>query len=110
MTRRTIGLFLALALLIVLLTAAAQPPGKVPRLGILAAGSSAPAEFLIYVKLILTLLVIEVFMEASKSLTPEFMSPEPIVAEPLTPESMSPEPIVAEPMTSESMSPTPRMP
>jgi len=42
MTRRTIGLFVVLALLIVLLTAAAQPPGKVPRLGILAAGSFAP--------------------------------------------------------------------
>ena len=67
--------------------------------------ASAPAEFPIYVKLILTLLVIEVFMEASKPMTPEFMSPEPIVAEPMTSEFMAPEPIVAEPMTSEFMSP-----
>jgi len=54
------------------------------------AWASAPVDFPIDVKLILTLLVIEAFMEASKP--------------------MAPEPIVAEPMPSESMSPTPRMP
>jgi hypothetical protein len=74
------------------------------------AWASAPADFPIYVKLILTLLVMEAFIEASKP-----MSPEPIVAEPMTCESMFSKPIVAEPMTSESMSPepmspTPRMP
>jgi hypothetical protein len=59
------------------------------------AWASAPADFPSYVKLILTLLVMEAFIEASKP-----MSPELIVAEPMPSESMSPEP----------MSPTPRMP
>jgi hypothetical protein len=67
------------------------------------AWASAPADFPIYVKLILTLLVMEAFIEASKP-----MAPEPIVAEPMPSESMAPEPIVAEsivaePMPSESM-------
>jgi hypothetical protein len=104
------------------------------------AWASAPADFPIDVKLILTLLVMEAFIEASKpmatepivaesivaeSMTAESMSPEPIVAEPMTSESMFSKPIVAEPMASESMtsehvtsesmspepmSPTPRMP
>jgi hypothetical protein len=84
------------------------------------AWASAPADFPIDVKLILTLLVMEAFIEASKSMSPEPIFAEPIVAEPMTSESMSPEPIVAEPMTSEHvtsesmspepMSPTPRMP
>jgi hypothetical protein len=74
------------------------------------AWASAPAEFPIYDKLIWTLLVMEAFMEASKPMIPESMSPELIFAEPMIPESMSPEPIFAEPMTCESMSPTPRMP
>jgi hypothetical protein len=74
------------------------------------AWASAPADFPIYVKLILTLLVMEAFIEASKP-----MAPEPIVAEPMPSESMFSKPIVAEPMTCESMapepmSPTPRMP
>jgi len=79
------------------------------------AWASAPADFPIYVKLILTLLVMEAFREASKP-----MATEPIVAEPMTSESMFSKPIVAEPMTSEHvtsesmspepMSPTPRMP
>jgi hypothetical protein len=54
------------------------------------AWASAPAEFPIDVKLILTLLVMEAFMEASKPMAPEL--------------------IFAEAMPSESMSPTPRMP
>jgi hypothetical protein len=62
------------------------------------AWASALADFPIDVKLILTLLVKEAFIEASKP-----MAPEPIVAEPMTSESMFSKPIVAEPMTSESM-------
>jgi hypothetical protein len=54
------------------------------------AWAPAPAEFPIYVKLILTLLVMEAFMKASKP--------------------MSPEPIFTELMTSEPMSSTPRVP
>jgi hypothetical protein len=89
------------------------------------AWASAPADFPIYVKLILTLLVMEAFIEASKPMAPEpivaepmpseSMAPEPIVAEPMPSESMFSKPIVAEPMPSESMapepmSPTPRIP
>jgi len=81
-------------------------------------------------QLILTLLVMEAFLEASKPMSPEpivaepmpseSMFSKPIVAEPMTSESMFSKPIVAEPMTSEHvtsesmspepMSPTPRMP
>jgi hypothetical protein len=84
------------------------------------AWASAPADFPIYVKLILTLLVMEAFIEASKPMASDPIVAEPIVAEPMTCESMFSKPIVAEPMpsehvTSESMSPkpmspTPRMP
>ena len=51
-------------------------------------------------QLILTLLVMETFLEASKPMSPELIVAEPMTSEHVTSESMSPEP----------MSPTPRMP
>jgi hypothetical protein len=44
MTRRTLGLLvtLALGLLAVPLAAAVQPPGKVPRIGVLVGGGQSP--------------------------------------------------------------------